>query len=404
MWRQQLPVSSWTSPASMLHAIPRVLDRSPRTLRALEAHARHELGASSVLLTQSGTAALMMAMQALVPPGGTVALPAYGCADLATAATGAGVRVRLYDLDPLTLGVDIPSLLATLGRGAHAVVIAHLHGIPTDVAAIRLAIAPFDVPIIEDAAQGLGARVGGAPAGGLGDLSVLSFGRGKGVSGGSGGALVVQAPYLHRVRDARIHAEGERGWGSLAVSLAMWALGRPMLYRLPASLPFLQLGEMVYHDPPVPAGMPSACASMALAAWRRLPRIIEQRQSVVHALQEQSAPSGIVPISVAATSAPSWLRYPALVPSRATTAPTLGILRGYPLTLAEQPHAIRLLHPQEPRMPGAERLRDELMTLPTHHHVTNADVAQLRKWLREWPRDSVRAAVPPGGVRDAPTT
>ena len=67
---------------------------------------RARYAATDVVLTDSGTSALILALQALVPAGGTVAYPAYACIDLTAAALGAGMRVRLYDLDPATLSPD----------------------------------------------------------------------------------------------------------------------------------------------------------------------------------------------------------------------------------------------------------------------------------------------------------
>ena len=61
--------------------------------------------ASRVLLTDSGTSALLLALRAAAAarPGRPCVLPAYGCYDLATAAIGADVEVVLYDVDPSTL-------------------------------------------------------------------------------------------------------------------------------------------------------------------------------------------------------------------------------------------------------------------------------------------------------------
>ena len=82
----------------------------------------------------------------------TVALPAYGCYDLATAAIGSEARVVLYDLDPATLGPDEGSLRAALSAGARTVVLAHLFGIPVDVGAVRALPEADGVTIVEDAA------------------------------------------------------------------------------------------------------------------------------------------------------------------------------------------------------------------------------------------------------------
>ena len=72
--------------------------------------------AHSVLLTDSGTSALTLAIHTLCGARSNrlVALPAYGCYDIATAADGADVKVVLYDVSPHTLGPDVTSLKRAL--------------------------------------------------------------------------------------------------------------------------------------------------------------------------------------------------------------------------------------------------------------------------------------------------
>ncbi|MEO5588654.1 MAG: aminotransferase class I/II-fold pyridoxal phosphate-dependent enzyme, partial [Gemmatimonadaceae bacterium] len=88
---------------------------------------RARFNAATVVLTGSGTQALHSAIAmtaAQAPPGSTVALPAFSCYDVASAAIGAGMPVALYDLDPSTLGPDRASLERVLQSGARVVVVA----------------------------------------------------------------------------------------------------------------------------------------------------------------------------------------------------------------------------------------------------------------------------------------
>ncbi|MDQ2669707.1 MAG: DegT/DnrJ/EryC1/StrS family aminotransferase, partial [Gemmatimonadota bacterium] len=157
----------------------------------LRQRVRDRLGAVEACLTDSGTTALGLALLAAkrlrsIP----VALPAWSCFDVATAADAADVPVVLYDLDPLTLGPNFVSLERALDRGAKSVVVAHHYGVPVDVARAARLAAQHRALLIEDAAQGVGIRFGDQAAGSVGSLGVLSFGRGKGRTGGGGGALV----------------------------------------------------------------------------------------------------------------------------------------------------------------------------------------------------------------------
>ena len=78
------------------------------------------------------------------------------------------------------------SLERALKRGAGVVVVAPLCGIPVDWDRVGRCLAPYGALAVEDAAQGHGAEWRGLPLGGLGTLSVLSFARGKGWTGGRG--------------------------------------------------------------------------------------------------------------------------------------------------------------------------------------------------------------------------
>src|SRR5262249_44483228 len=122
---------------------------------------------------------LVLAMRIAAGTSGVVGLPSYACVDLAAAALGAGVRVRLYEVDPATLSPDLDSVRRMISRGVSAIVIAHLFGYPSDVPAVRELADREGVPVIEDAAQGAGGSLHQTRLGALGELAVLSFGRGK---------------------------------------------------------------------------------------------------------------------------------------------------------------------------------------------------------------------------------
>src|SRR5690606_35170358 len=95
---------------------------------------QHRYDAHAVALMDSGTSALAQALQLAVGTGGVVAYPAYTCVDIIAAARFAGVRVRLYDVNPHTLSADLESLRQVVREGVDAVMVAHLYGFPSDVA------------------------------------------------------------------------------------------------------------------------------------------------------------------------------------------------------------------------------------------------------------------------------
>jgi dTDP-4-amino-4,6-dideoxygalactose transaminase len=384
-WRYQLPAYAPITARGLGQGLKGLIgDRS--SLPLVEQWVTSRLKARQVLLTDSGTTALSLALKAVGTP---VALPAYGSFDLATAADGAGQPVVLYDVDPATLSPSPASLNAALLAGATAVVAVHFYGIP---AAITSGSLP--VPIIEDAAQALGGTLGGAPLGGLGSLAVLSFGRGKGLTGGSGGALVANVErgvdLLRRVA-ALVRTEGS-GAGSWVRSVAQWLLARPALYRVPASLPFLGLGETPYHPPHPPGAMSRASAGILMQASTKYEEEIARRQ--LHArrlLQSASALDGFQVIAEPREAKPGYLRLPFLVSDSVRAraiqpgARRLGIMPGYPLPLSRLGgFEKKVVNPAEP-LPGAERLARQLITLPVHGMMTERDLTALEQWMRILP-------------------
>jgi perosamine synthetase len=333
---------------------------------------RRRYAADGAWLTRSGTHALQRGLELAACERGSrcVALPAYGCYDLAAAAIGANLEVVLYDLDPATLAPDPDSVEAALRRGARLVVAASLFGFPVPWAELEAVAAPHEAFLLEDAAQGLGGAWEGRPIGSFGDMTILSFGRGKGWTGGAGGAL------LTRGEGAAIGlAPSKAGSGlrSIGLAAAMWALGRPTTYGIPASLPFLGLGETRYRAPTDPEELPAACAAVLLAgrpaaeeeASRR--RAAGDRWSSVLESTSQARP-----IRPGIGGAPGFLRYPVRLPqgmhgfADPREVRRLGIAPGYPAPLSSLPQLAARQIAAQGRFPGAEVLVRELVTLPTH--------------------------------------
>jgi pyridoxal phosphate-dependent aminotransferase EpsN len=124
-----------------------------------------------------------------------------------------GAEPVLIDSDPVTWNLD-PTLVAEAlaerarqGRLPRAVVVVHLYGQTADMDPIVEACRRYDVPILEDAAEALGAEYKGRRAGSLGPLAVLSFNGNKIITTSGGGALVASDPS---------HAEKARFWSTQA--------------------------------------------------------------------------------------------------------------------------------------------------------------------------------------------
>jgi perosamine synthetase len=385
-WRYQPAVLSPVDPAALLTGIVGALGGAHYARQSVCDELSRRYAASAVLLTDSGTSALVVALRTLLPVGATIAFPAYACIDLTAAALRAGVRVRLYDIDPMTLSPDLDSVRKAMERGVDAILVAHLYGYPADVTSVKNVAKERGVLVIEDAAQAAGGKLGGKRLGELADVSVLSFGRGKGTTAGSGGALLARSLASVRAIDAMTarFAAGSRGGREVFALAAQWMLARSELYRLPASIPGLRLGEMVFRPAGEPRPMSATAAAILPSALKMEGRELAQRRERAGDLLAVIRKSGgrLTPIHSVPDGEPGFLRLPFLdaIGDMAPNA-SVGAMRGYPLTLDQHDQLRPILADGERAGPGAQRLRDRLFTAPTHSRVTTADIRRFQQWV-----------------------
>jgi dTDP-4-amino-4,6-dideoxygalactose transaminase len=388
-FHRQLPAWSPLSLAAIRAAWAGRRDSSAPSI--LAGRLRAEYQADDLLLTASGTVALTLAIRASAAGGARprVALPGYSCYDLATAADGADAEVHLYDLDPTTLGPDPASYHAALEAGVDSVVLVHLYGVPVDPEFARLA-ARAGAAVIDDAAQGVGGSFDGRELGRMGDLGVLSFGRGKGRTGGSGGALLATSALgLERLRRlaplAPADADSARPLAALA---AQWVIGRPSLYGLATSLPWLRLGQTIYHPPPAPRAIRPDAAATLLALDQAVANESDQRRRSGDGWAEDlRGAKEVRTVRIGPGARPGWLRFPVRplgsVRERLSShiGRRLGVMPGYPVPLgALAGFGHRVVGSAVWR--GAAELSAGLFTLPTHGLLDSADRKALLRLFR----------------------
>jgi dTDP-4-amino-4,6-dideoxygalactose transaminase len=356
-----------------------------------------QYAAEHVVLLDSGRSALQVALDVVLSGRGArrvVGLPAFQCFDVAAAAVGANAQIALYDIDPTTLAPDLASLERLVQRGVSVIVIAPLYGLPVDWDAVASLLERHGAIAIEDAAQGGGATWRGRALGSLGDVSILSFGRGKGWTGGGGGAICARgslAPAFATTAGMLPSMKTSREIRVIATAFMQWVAGRPSLYGVPAAIPALELGETRYH-PPAPATQAAAFSAALLcgtfAASRREVEI-RRRNAAEWQVRLPAQLSTSVP-RVASGAAPGYLRYPVRVAPRQRARADLraerraGIAPSYPAALSSVAAvAERRVHP-DISVSGAEALARELLTLPTHSLLTHHDRAKILSLCGKW--------------------
>ena len=211
-----------------------------------EAEFAKKVGVSNAAALSSGTAALHLAMQVLgVKPGDEVITSSFTFVATANAITYLGAKPVFIDsdetwnMDPQLLEQELASCRAN-GSLPSAVVVVDVLGQCADYSRIQKICSDYDVPIVEDAAEGLGATLGGKPAGSFGEIACFSFNGNKIITSSGGGMLVSnnkewvdKARYLStQAREPAPHYEHVEIGFNYRMSNLVAAVGRGQLEKL----------------------------------------------------------------------------------------------------------------------------------------------------------------------------
>ena len=160
----------------------------------------------SVVALASGTAAVHLALLACgVGPGDEVLVQSFTFCASTHPITYLGAKPVFVDSEPETWNMD-PQLLeeaindriAKTGRKPKAIVPVYLYGMPGKINEIMEIARRYEIPVVEDAAEGMGSRYHGRVVGTFGDYGVLSFNGNKMITTSGGGALICSSEEAKR--------------------------------------------------------------------------------------------------------------------------------------------------------------------------------------------------------------
>jgi dTDP-4-amino-4,6-dideoxygalactose transaminase len=166
--------------ADILAAIERVCD-SQRfimgpEITSLENEMAAMLGIRHAVAVSSGTDALLLALMALdINAGDEVVTPTYSFFATAGAVARLGARPVLVDIEDTTFNLDPATLAAAITPRTKAIIPVHLFGQSAEMDPILDVARRAGVPVVEDAAQAIGASYKSQPLGGLGTFGCFSF-------------------------------------------------------------------------------------------------------------------------------------------------------------------------------------------------------------------------------------
>lgn len=182
-------------------------------------------GALHAIAVNSATAGLHLALEALgIGPGDEVITTTHTFTATAEVVRYLGADVRLVDIDPQTLNIDVRAVEAAITPRTKAVLPVHYGGLAADMPALLALAARHGLKVVEDAAHALPATSGGALVGTLGsDAAVFSFYANKTITTGEGGMLVTRdAQLAARARVMRLHGMNRDAFDRFTAKVPSW--------------------------------------------------------------------------------------------------------------------------------------------------------------------------------------
>jgi dTDP-4-amino-4,6-dideoxygalactose transaminase len=182
-------------------------------VRQLEAEIAAYVGSRFAIACASGSDAILLVLMALgVGPGDEVITPPFTF--VATAGSIARLQATpvFVDIDPKTYNLDPARLETVITRRTKAIMPVHLFGLTAEMDQITDIARAYHLPVIEDAAQSIGARYHNKQAGSIGACGCFSFFPSKNLGGaGDGGMITTNDPELaERIAVLRDHGSRQK--------------------------------------------------------------------------------------------------------------------------------------------------------------------------------------------------
>ena len=334
------------------------LAQGPR-VAAFEAAFAKYVGVEHAIAVNSGTAALHVALLAhSIGAGDEVVLPAFSFAATANTVLQAGARPVFVDVRDDGGNIDLAQVEAAITERTRAIIVVHLYGLPCDVGAFAALCGRRGIVLIEDAAQAVGAAVGGRKVGAFG-TGCFSLYATKNLQTGEGGVITTSdAAIADRARLFR--SQGER------IRYVTEELGYN--YR-----------------------MSEVAAALGLTQLPKIDARNEQRRMNAARLSELLAPLEDQGKLVLPRTLPGrthvWHQYTARVTAGCEARDALQASmreRGvetavfYPTPIHRQPLYQRLGY-GDLDLPVAQLLADEVLSLPVHPALSDDDLDQIAR-------------------------
>lgn len=371
-----IPLSYPDITQAELEAVAKVLRSGRLSLgpvqEQFEGEVADAVGARHAVAVSSGTAGLHLALLALgIGPGDEIITTPFSFIASSNAILYVGARPVFVDIHPRTLNLDPDKVERVITDRTKAILAVETFGNPAMMNQLAGLAAKHEIPLIEDACEGLGGSLGGRHVGSFGRVAVFGFYPNKQITTGEGGMVVTDDERLaDQCRSLRNQGRpvGTCGGGDAAAGT------------VPTQQSWLHHAQLGYNY-----RLSEIQAALGVVQMKRLPELLERRAYVASRYMNRlmGNPDVILP-TIDEQVTMSWFVFVIRLSSEFTVderARVLAGMRRHDVEVADyfpvihlQPFYRRLLGHQEGDFPTAESISQRTIALPFHPRLTEREI------------------------------
>lgn len=326
-------------------------------VRKFESEFAAYCGTEHAVATSNGTTSLHSALTALgLGEGDKVVTTPFSFVASSNAIRLAGAEPVFADISPQTFTIDPDSVHKRVEmEDVDAILAVHLYGLPCDMNALSEIAKEYDLALIEDCAQAHGATFDGQRIGSFGDVACFSFYPTKNMTTGEGGMVTTDdetiaenaASFANHGRPPDGGYEHVRLGHNFRMTSIAAAIGREQLEKLPGYVHERRANaEQFFQEIDTPALRLPVIPEDRTHAFHQYTVLTEEREQLLDYLHEQGVGAKVY----------------------------------YPQCIHEQPAYDSF----ECDAPVAERVAQEVLSLPVHPGLSDEDVTQIIKTINQF--------------------
>ncbi len=330
------------------------------------------------IAVNSATAGLHLAAEAVgLGPGDEVVTTTHTFTATAEVVRYLGADVKLVDIDPGTLNIDVGAIEAAITPRTKAIMPVHYAGLAVDMDAVHALARRHGLKVIEDAAHALPTTCGGRLIGTLpSEATVFSFYANKTITTGEGGMLVTRdAQLAARAKVMRLHGMNRDAFDRFTAKVPSW------YYEIVA--------------PGYKYNLTDIAAALGLQQLKRAEAFRARREAIAAAYDAAFGPGSGLPLITPPRAQPgdvhAWHLYVLRLAADAPIDRDALIERLYAAGIGCSVHYVPLhLHPYwrdryglEPAMfPHSQRAYERMLSIPLFSRMSDGDVERVIEAVR----------------------